>query len=350
MNKKKKYGCWHFSDCRVISERLSQKGSMEIFRSVTQSVLGTPHSGTQSSGAETVERLLDRVQSSTLLEDRRDGCRALKALSRKYRLLVGAHGMDTLIQVLESDRSDHEIVNYALETLVNITSDEMFIKDDDDENAGEQESTNIGEQFTEIFIKRVENIGLVMSLMDEFDFKVRFPAMKLLNNLLRNRPKEVQEVILVTPSGVSKLMDMLSDSREIIRNDTLLLLTELTKGNTNLQKIVAFENAFDHLFGIVKAEDLSDGGVVVGDCLGLMLTLLKNNPSNQTFFKEECLNSLTSPWMVKQATVAGQRRKVANVHYMLKLLRILVSPQNSAQAVASCQESNEKLWPFRTSL
>lgn len=46
-----------------------------------------------------VERLLDRVQSSTLLEDRRDGCRALKALSRKYRLLVGAHGMDTLIQV-----------------------------------------------------------------------------------------------------------------------------------------------------------------------------------------------------------------------------------------------------------
>ncbi|KAB7500250.1 General vesicular transport factor, partial [Armadillidium nasatum] len=296
---------------------------MEIFRSVTQSVLGTPHSGTQSSGAETVERLLDRVQSSTLLEDRRDGCRALKALSRKYRLLVGAHGMDTLIQVLESDRSDHEIVNYALETLVNITSDEMFIKDDDDENAGEQESTNIGEQFTEIFIKRVENIGLVMSLMDEFDFKVRFPAMKLLNNLLRNRPKEVQEVILVTPSGVSKLMDMLSDSREIIRNDTLLLLTELTKGNTNLQKIVAFENAFDHLFGIVKAEDLSDGGVVVGDCLGLMLTLLKNNPSNQTFFKEgryiQRMSEFFDFSVDGEASNSGwSTQKVANVHYMLK--------------------------------
>lgn len=46
-----------------------------------------------------VERLIDRVQSSTLLEDRRDGCRALKSMSRKYRVLVGAHGMDTLIQV-----------------------------------------------------------------------------------------------------------------------------------------------------------------------------------------------------------------------------------------------------------
>ena len=46
-----------------------------------------------------MERLIDRVQSSTLLEDRRDGCRALKAMSRKYRVLVGAHGMDTLLQV-----------------------------------------------------------------------------------------------------------------------------------------------------------------------------------------------------------------------------------------------------------
>lgn len=33
------------------------------------------------------------------------------------------------------------------------------------------------------------------------------------------RPKDLQEVILVIPSGVSKLMDLLSDSREVVRND-----------------------------------------------------------------------------------------------------------------------------------
>ena len=66
----------------------------------------------------------------------------------------------------------------------------------------------------------------------------------------------------------------------------LLLLTQLTKNNTSLQKIVAFENAFDHLFEIIKVEGYADGGVVVEDCLQLMLSLLKNNPSNQTFFKE----------------------------------------------------------------
>lgn len=46
-----------------------------------------------------MERLVDRVNNSTLLEDRRDACRALKAMSRKYRVEVGAQGMDTLKQV-----------------------------------------------------------------------------------------------------------------------------------------------------------------------------------------------------------------------------------------------------------
>lgn len=73
-----------------------------------------------------VERLVDRVRSSTLLDDRRDACRALKALSRKYRIEVGAQGMDALLQVLEMDRRDCEIVGYALDTLCNITSPESF--------------------------------------------------------------------------------------------------------------------------------------------------------------------------------------------------------------------------------
>jgi len=73
-----------------------------------------------------VERLVDRVRSSTLLDDRRDACRALKALSRKFRIEVGAQGMDALCQVLEMDRRDCEIVGYALDTLCNIMSPESF--------------------------------------------------------------------------------------------------------------------------------------------------------------------------------------------------------------------------------
>ena len=54
---------------------------MEILRSV----LGGGETGAQVTSADTIERLVDRVNSSTLLDDRRDACRALKAMSRKFR-------------------------------------------------------------------------------------------------------------------------------------------------------------------------------------------------------------------------------------------------------------------------
>ena len=49
-----------------------------------------------------------------------------------------------------------------------------------------------------------------------------------------------------------RLMDVLVDAREVLRNDALLLLIQLTKGHANLQKIVAFENAFDKLCDIME--------------------------------------------------------------------------------------------------
>ena len=55
----------------------------------------------------------------------------------------------------------------------------------------------------------------------------------------------MQEQVLVAPQGVPRLMDLVSDNREFVRNDALLLLIQLTKGHTNIQKIVAFESAFE---------------------------------------------------------------------------------------------------------
>lgn len=60
---------------------------------------------------------------------------------------------------------------------------------------------------------------MVLGFLEEFDFRVRWPALRLLHNLLTNKTKEIQEIILVSPMGVSKLMDLIEDSREVIRND-----------------------------------------------------------------------------------------------------------------------------------
>ncbi|KAL4703666.1 hypothetical protein ACJJTC_016210 [Scirpophaga incertulas] len=299
---------------------------MDFLKSGLKTVLGTPEPGHIPSAGETVERLVDRVDHSTLLEDRRDACRALKAMSRKYR-----------IEVLELDRADNETINYALDTLNNIMSPTPF--EEEEENPAIP--LNIGEQFTEMFIKDHNNIQLVLDLLDEFDFRVRLSTVQLLTSLLTNRPKDIQEIILVKPMGVSKMMDLLADSREVIRNETLLLLIKLTKGNANIQKIVAFENAFDRLFEIVMTEGYSDGGIIVEDCLLLMLNLLKNNSSNIHFFKEGSYIQRMLPMFrtTEEAEEIGwSSQKVSNVHCTLQIVRTLVSPINSVQIISSCQK------------
>jgi hypothetical protein len=286
-----------------------------------------------------VERLVSRVSTSTLLEDRRDACRALKALSRKYRLEVGAQGMDVLRQVLELDRSDCEIIGYCLDTLCNITSKEIF---EEENESNINMKVNVGEQFTEMFIKNTENVTLVLGFLEEYDFRVRWPAVKLLTSLLASKPKEIQDIILVSPMGVSKLMDLLVESREVIRNDALLLLINLTKSNANIQKIVAFENAFDRLFDVIKEEGLTDGGIVVEDCMLLMLNLLKNNTSNINFFKEGSYVQKLAPMFLLPDNIeeiGWSPQKVSNMHCILQLVRTLVSPNNPVQIVTSCQKT-----------
>lgn len=68
-----------------------------------------------------------------------------------------------------------------------------------------------------------------------------------------------------------------------------MLLTQLTKNNASIQKIVVFENGFDKIFQVIRGEGHSDGGIVVYDCLQLLLNLLKQNSSNQIFFREGIL-------------------------------------------------------------
>lgn len=245
--------------------------------------------------------------------------------------------MDHLINILQTDRSDSEILGYALDTLYNVICNDE--EEEQDENAQKQ-ADDLSLQFTDTFIQDPEHVTLLLTLLEEFDFHVRWPGVKLLTALLKNQGPQIQGIILVSPMGVSRLMDLLADSREVIRNDGLLLLQQLTKGNAAIQKIVAFENAFERLLDIITEEGSSDGGIVVEDCLLLLLNLLKNNSSNQNFFKEGSYIQRMKPWFeVGDDNSGWSAQKVTNLHLMLQLVRVMVSPVNSPGATASCQKS-----------
>ena len=103
-----------------------------------------------------------------------------------------------------------------------------------------------------------------------------------------------------------------------------------------MQKIVAFENAFDKIVDIIELEGYSDGGIVVEDCLKLMLNLLRNNASNQTFFREGSYIQRISLFFdlnldEEELEVGWAAQKVSNMLYMLSVVRTLVSPSNPTQ-------------------
>lgn len=255
---------------------------------------GGDEAPSQINGAEAVERLVDRLQSSTLLEDRREAIRGLKALSKQCKLEVGTQGMDALISAVDKDRNDTEVVTNGLEALLNVTAAGATA-----EGKSEAETppdSDLGVQFTEIFVKHQDNVAMLLNLLEEYDFPVRWPTVKLLTTLLTNKTTRVQECVLESPGSVPRLMDLLSDNREIIRNDGLLLLSRLASRNTQIQRMIAFSGGMERLLEIISEEAYSDGGIIVEDCIQLLLNLIRSNSSNQNYFRETSLVPRLSPF------------------------------------------------------
>lgn len=77
--------------------------------------------------------------------------------------------------------------------------------------------------------------------------------------------------------------------------ETLTMVQSLVNQSPDIQKILAFEGAFEKLFNIVQLEGGLEGGPVVHDALVCVDNLLRFNSSNQVFryFLAECVAILT---------------------------------------------------------
>eukprot|EP00850_Spirogloea_muscicola_P018952 SM000179S03424 [mRNA] locus=s179:212840:217911:- [translate_table: standard] len=142
----------------------------------------------------------------------------------------------------------------------------------------------------------------------------------------------VQEAILATPQGVTRLMDMMLE-REVIRNETLLLLINLTRSAEEIQKIVVFEGAFDRLFNIMREEGSADGGIIVQDSIELLNNLVRGNSSNQVYLRET-IGLHHIPALLKLRKGSGKavsRQKAANLLCGLETVALLLAPSTSVE-------------------
>ncbi|KAF5951209.1 hypothetical protein HYC85_009153 [Camellia sinensis] len=256
---------------------------MSGYKNRVQGVVGLVFGNENSASSEDsyVERLLDRISNGVLSEDRRTAIAELQSVvaeSRAAQLDFGAMGFPVLLSVLKEERDDVEMVRGALETLVSALTPIDHAK-------GSKNEVQPALMNTDLLSREAESISLLLSLLSEEDFYIRYYTLQLLTALLTNSPNRLQEAILTIPRGITRLMDMLMD-REVIRNEALLLLTYLTREAEEIQKIVVFEGAFEKIFSIVKEEGGSEGGVVVQDCLELLNNLIHDNVSNQVLLRE----------------------------------------------------------------
>ena len=83
--------------------------------------------------------------------------------------------------------------------------------------------------------------------------------------------------------GLQKLVDVLKDKREEVRNDMLLLLRSLTRRNAEICKFIAFQDGFDTLISIL----INEKGSISRDCLNILYNMLTNSVLTLKLFSQK---------------------------------------------------------------
>jgi hypothetical protein len=279
----------------------------------------------KQSVSDTISVLSGRLGSAVLLEDRRAAILGLRSFAKEYPASVASGALRSLIGSLSKDGEDVDTVKVVLETLLM-----LFNPNPNSPEASDEIALWLADEFTQ----RQENITLLLDFLDTNDFYSRLYSLQLLSAILSARTERTEECVFNARLGISRLVGILDDRRDAIRNEAITLLTYLTPTSLEIQKLVAFENAFDRVFNIVQADGgLAEGGQVVEDCLILLANLLRLNSSNQALFRETgCIFRLSklletaykadndgdevAPW--------AQAQKNRNIYALLAVIRLFL--------------------------
>ncbi|KAK0523315.1 Vesicle-mediated ER to Golgi transport protein [Tilletia horrida] len=183
-------------------------------------------------------------------------------------------------------------------------------------------------QHADIFLTKSESLHALLPLLaSQHSFYTRFATLQLLSLLLRARPAAVQAHTLSAPGGYAAILDCLAPQdpnaasaggaapgagagggAEIVRNEALLLLPLLVHANPDVQKLVAFEGAFERLLDVIALEGRIEGGLIVQDALEGIESLLTNNVSNQNYFRETLSIPMLAPLLFYPPPLPPQAR------------------------------------------
>ncbi|QSL66375.1 hypothetical protein MERGE_000753 [Pneumocystis wakefieldiae] len=273
----------------------------------------------QQIAEETIIKLCDKLEHATLLEDRRAAVLGLKGFSREYSDAVIAGSLKGLIQSLKKDQQDSDILKVTLETI-------LILFDSHDSNCNNDTSLWLADEF----VLRNENFEILLDILKDTDFYVRLYSVKIILFIVKYRLIEVQEHMFLSPIGISRIIALLDDKRDAIRNEAILLLTSISDDNIELQKRAVFENVFDRILTIIHNEGgLLYGNLIVFDCLVLLQNLVRYNYSNQNWFREmgffsKIKDLLDEVFNADKIKMLQEKQKLVNISAVLEFIRLFV--------------------------
>lgn len=287
----------------------------------------------KQSVSETIPVLSGRLSTATLLEDRRAAILGLRSFAKQYPASVASGALRSLIGSLSRDGEDVDTVKVALETLLM-----LFTPNPDSPEASEEIALWVADEFTQ----RHENIALLLGFLgkDRTDFYSRLYSLQLLSAILSARAERTEECIVNTNDGIPRIVAVLEDPREAIRDEAISLLTDLTPTSVVIQNLVTLEKGFAPVFEIIANEGgLGSGARVVEDCLILLANLLRLNPLNQTMFRDMGFVAETAR-LLRDAYKEGENgeevaewvevQRNRNVYALLAVIRLFLTPGAAA--------------------
>ncbi|SJK98124.1 uncharacterized protein ARMOST_01383 [Armillaria ostoyae] len=310
------------------------------FLSQTYVALRGP-TGAPQTASDTISRLSDRLSPATLLSDRRAAVLALKGLARDCKQDVGERSLLGLLQVLYNDAEvDSDIGKAVLETLSLLCDVE--------------EGRDLGYKHSDVVLASDKTVHTLFSLLADNSFYLRFATLQFLSTLLHNRRQVVQGYFLTASAGPTSIISVLEDKREIIRNEAISVVQALVSQSPDIQKILAFQGAFEKLFNIIRHEGGVDGGAVAQEALAcvdtrvILLAVLSISNISQSYFRETGLppvlcTLLQFPPNIQYNDPAPQefalqfwdQQKLSNASYVVAILGMLVGSKGNSEQEAA---------------
>lgn len=243
---------------------------------------------------------VERLQYATLLGERKKAAKQLQELARRVAAAdkdgdgdaamtaLGGAAIPALLSALVSDPRDTELMEAMLELLQELvaaapaTASALL----ESPQANNNSSSSASAFALQIPSAPTSGIQICLQLLQDPSPWIRGPTVALVKAIQEAKQREFAAAVLECKEGLRRLLEVVEDKREHIRDAALQVLVKLTEREKLVQQFLAFEDGFARLFQIMEAEGLADGSSVISDCLQIVNNMVRDNLMTQTLLRE----------------------------------------------------------------